>query len=239
MTFTILGRNPSTGELGIGIATYSLAVGATCPQILPGIGVVTSQAATNPAIGEEIIELIEDGIEPTEAFMRSLANDPHPDYRQVALLNPQGQSMVHSGTKIKPVSGHVSGIDCVAVGNFLANENVLDAMATAFSEVPESASPESTLSERLLAALEAGKDAGGQAGSDNSHLPERSAALLVGAPGERFPVDIRIDSSTEAISDLRRALDAYQPMHEYYLNRADDPTELPSQDEWVKRLNQM
>jgi uncharacterized Ntn-hydrolase superfamily protein len=63
--------------------------------------------------------------------------------------------------------------------------------------------------------------------------------LLVGAAGEQFPLDIRIDFSTDAISDLRRALDAYQPMHEYYLNRAYDPTGLPSQGEWVKQLNQM
>ena len=239
MTFTILGRDPSTGELGIAIATYSLAVGATCPQILPGIGVLTSQASTNPAIGEEIIELIEDGIDPAEAFMRSLANDSYPDYRQIALLNPQGDPMVHSGANIKPVSGHISGIDCVAVGNFLANDNVLDAMKTAFSEPVQSGSKEPTLTERLLAALEAGKKSGGQAGSDNAHLPERSAALLISTPSERFPIDIRIDFSTDAISDLRRALDAYQPMHEYYLNRADDPTEIPSQDEWVKQLNQM
>ena len=239
MTFTILGRDPSTGELGIGIATYSLAVGATCPQILPGIGVVTSQASTNPAIGEEIVELIEDGIDPTEAFIRSIANDSHPDYRQVVLLTPKGDPMVHSGTRIKSVSGHVSGVDYIAVGNFLANDNVLDAMATAFYEPPHFDSPEPTLKARLLAALEAGKEAGGQAGSDNAHLPERSAALLVGAAGERFPLDIRIDFSTDAISDLRRALDAYQPMHEYYLNRAHDPTELPSQGEWVKQLNQM
>ena len=239
MTFTILGRDPSTGELGIGIATYSLAVGATCPQILPGIGVVTSQAATNPAIGEEIIELMEDGVEPTEAFMRSLANDPHPDYRQIAVLNPQGDPVVHSGTNIKPVSGHVNGIDCVAVGNFLANDNVLDAVASSFSETVQSDSPSPLLTERLLAALEAGKEAGGQAGADSAHLPERSAALLVSGPSERFPVDVRVDFSTDAISDLRQALDAYQPMHEYYLNRADDPTELPSQDEWVKHLNRM
>jgi len=239
MTFTILGRNPSTGELGIGIATYSLAVGATCPQIMPGVGVVTSQASTNPAIGEEIIELIEDGIDPAEAFMRSLANDSHPEYRQIALLSPQDNPMMHSGANIKPVSGHISGIDCVAVGNFLANNNVLGAMKTAFSAPAQPGSKEPALTERLVAALEAGKEAGGQAGSDNAHLPERSAALLVSTPGERFPLNIRIDFSTDAISDLKRALDAYQPMHQYYLNRADDPTELPSQDEWIKKLNQM
>ncbi|HCI86796.1 MAG TPA: DUF1028 domain-containing protein, partial [Dehalococcoidia bacterium] len=81
MTFTILGRDAKTGELGIGIATYSLAVGATCPQILPGIAVMTTQASTNPTIAEEIMELIENGYSPTDAFMQALANDEHPSFR--------------------------------------------------------------------------------------------------------------------------------------------------------------
>lgn len=229
MTFTILGRNPATGELGIGIATYSLAVGATCSKILPGIGVATSQASTNPAIGEEVMELIEDGSTPIEAFMEALANDEHPEFRQLALLPANGETLIHSGKNIKPVSGHLIGDNCVAVGNFLANEQVLPAIVEAFV----ANTGESTLADQLLAALEAGKKAGGQSGTGGAHLPERSAALLIGAPGERFPIDIRVDASTDAIPDLRAAYDTYLPMHEFYLKRADDPTNLPSQDEWV------
>ncbi len=236
MTFTILGRDPVTGELGIGIATYSLAVGATCPRILPGIGVVTSQASTNPAIGEEIMELIEDGLEPSDAFIQSLANDSHPDYRQVALLTPKGEALVHSGANIEPVSGHAIGHDCVAVGNFLANENVLEAMVAGFDEAADDGEVELTLADRIIFALEAGKNAGGQSSPDGQHLAERSACLLVGAPEDRFPINIRVDSSPNAITELRSAYDAYHPMHDYYLQRAENPTDLPSQDEWVKQL---
>jgi uncharacterized Ntn-hydrolase superfamily protein len=243
MTFTILGRDTNTGELGIGIATYSLAVGATCPRILPGLGVVTSQASTNPAIGEEIMELLEDGIDPTDAFMQALANDDHPEYRQIALLTPTGDPLIHSGANIKPSSGHVSGANCIAIGNFLASDNVLDAMVKGFENpdtiqsMTPSTTNDSSLANRLLSALAAGKTAGGQSGSNDAHLPERSACLVVGSPQERFPIDVRVDFSNEAITDLQAAFAAYHPMHDYYLKRADDPTELPSQDEWVKQLD--
>jgi uncharacterized Ntn-hydrolase superfamily protein len=236
MTFTILGRNPQTGELGIAIATYSLAVGATCPQILPGIGVATSQASTNPAIGEEIMELLEDATQPAEAFIQAFVNDEHQEFRQIAFLAPTGDPIVHSGDSIKPFSGHVIAENCVAVGNFLANENVLQAMVDGFSEPDKNTDSAPTLADRLLSALDSGKQAGGQSSADASHLPERSACLLIGAPGEPFPIDIRIDVSTNAIPELRTAYETYLPMHDYYLNRAENPTDLPSQDEWAKQL---
>lgn len=232
MTFTLLGRDPSSGELGVAIATYSLAVGGTCPQMLPGLGVATSQASTNPAIGEELMELLEDGVTPVEAFMQALANDEHPEFRQVALLTPTGEPMVHSGSNIKPVSGHAFGENCVAVGNFLANDEVLTAMVSGFENASTGTGLGSALVSRLLSALEAGRAAGGQSGIDDVALPERSACLLVGSPGDRFPIDVRVDSSADAISDLRSAVESYLPMHEYYLKRADDPRNLPTQSEW-------
>jgi len=56
---------------------------------------------------------------------------------------------------------------------------------------------------------------------------------MIGSPGENFPIDVRVDASENAIADLRSAYDAYMPMHEFYLKRAEDPTDLPSQDDWV------
>ena len=233
MTFTILGRDPSNGKLGIGIATYSLAVGATCPQILPGVAVTTSQASTNPAIGRELMELLKGGVDPAAALEQSVANDSHPEFRQVALLTSGGDALVHSGANTKPFSGHVSGKNCLAVGNFLTGANVLEHMVRAF-ETERGSNP---LAERLISALEGGKKAGGQNAADGTHLPERSACLMVAAPAELFPVDIRVDFSEDAIPALRGAFEAYDPMHQYYLERAEDPTDLPYQYDVVKRLN--
>ena len=237
MTFTILGRDPKTGELGIAIATYSLAVGATCPKILPGIAVATTQASTNPAIAEEIMELIEDGSDPVQAFMEALANDEHSEFRQVALMLPEGTPLIHSGGNIKPVSGHLNGNNCAAVGNFLADEEILPALINGFENPTTPNKSDPNLANRLLSALDSGKQAGGQSRADGSHLNERSACLIVGVPGEKFPIDIRIDASEDAITELRSSYEQYLPMHNFYLQRAEDPTSLPSQDDWVKSLN--
>ena len=232
MTFTILGRDPASGELGIGIATYSLAVGATCPQILPGVGVATSQASTNPAIGVELMELLKGGADPAGALDQAVANDPHPEFRQVALLTPDGNALVHSGANTKPFSGYVSGENCVAVGNFLAGENVLEAMVAGF----EAGSQGRSLAEQLISALEGGKGAGGQKEIGGTHLAERSACLMLAAPGEPFPIDIRVDFSDDAIPALRDAYAAYAPMHRHYLARAENPIDLPYQYDVVRSL---
>jgi len=236
MTFTILGRDPKTGELGIAIATYSLAVGATCPKILPGIAVATTQASTNPVIAEEIMELIANGNDPIKAFMEALGNDEHAEFRQVALMLSEGRPLIHSGVKITPVSGHLNGRNCTAVGNFLANDEVLSAIVDGFENPDIPVEVECSLANRLLSALNSGKQAGGQSGADGSHLNERSACLLVGSPDETFPIDIRIDASENAILELRSSYDKYLLMHDFYLQRADDPTMLPSQDDWVQSL---
>ena len=225
MTFTILGRDPVNGQLGIGIATYSLAVGATCPRVLPGVCVLTTQASTNPAIGEQIVASLRAGADTTSAFNQAVQNDPHPGFRQVALLAPTGDALVHSGADTKPFSGHVNGENCTAVGNFLAGVDVLEAMTEGFG----AGAAGTPLAERLLIALEAGKAAGGQVEPGGTHLAERSACLVVATPGERFPIDTRVDYSTDAIPALRESFGAYRPMHGYYLARAENPVGLPLQ----------
>ncbi|SVB50850.1 uncharacterized protein METZ01_LOCUS203704, partial [marine metagenome] len=149
MTFTILGRDPETGNIGIGIATYSLAVGATCPFMLPDSSVLTSQAAANPKIGEEIITLVKNGSTPVEAMEQTVKRDPYPEYRQIALLTSTGAVSIHSGSQTRPVSGFSKGQDCIAIGNFLKSEQILVAMTEEFNGLRDEAS----LSDRLIAAL--------------------------------------------------------------------------------------
>ena len=233
MTFTILGRDPETGIIGIGIATYSIAVGATCPFILPDSSVLTSQAAANPNIGKEIITLVKAGYAPVRAMEQVVKRDPHPEYRQIALLTSTGEMSIHSGSKTRPFSGFSKGQDCIAIGNFLKSEQILAAMTEEFSGLNNA----SSLSDRLIAALYAGKNSGGQQGSDGKHLNERSACLMVHTPGEQFPVDTRGDHSNDAITDLKSVIDAYRPMHKYYLARAANPVELPPQDQWSENVH--
>ena len=233
MTFTILGRDPETGNIGIGIATYSLAVGATCPFMLPDSSVLTSQAAANPNIGEEIITLVKKGYTPVQAMEQVVKRDPHPEYRQIALLTSKGGMSIHSGSQTRPFSGFSKGQDCIAIGNFLKSEQILVAMTEEFNGLHDGAS----LSDRLIAALYAGKNSGGQQGSDGKHLDERSACLMVHTPGEQFPVNTRVDYSSDAITELKKTINAYQPMHKFYLARAANPVELPPQDQWSEDVD--
>jgi uncharacterized Ntn-hydrolase superfamily protein len=201
--------------------------------MLPDSSVLTSQAAANPNIGEEIITLVKKGYTPVQAMEQVVKRDPHPEYRQIALLTSTGGMSIHSGSQTRPFSGFSKGQDCIAIGNFLKSEQVLVAMTEEFNGLHDGAS----LSDRLIAALYAGKNSGGQQGSDGKHLDERSACLMVHTPGEQFPVNSRVDYSSDAITELKKAINAYQPMHKFYLARATNPVELPPQDQWSENLD--
>jgi uncharacterized Ntn-hydrolase superfamily protein len=95
--------------------------------------------------------------------------------------------------------------------------------------------PSLGLDERLLRTLEAGRDAGGQATADGTHLPERSSALIVVTPDALVPVDVRVDMHETAVEELRRVYSAYRPYMPYYELRAVDPPLTPAQDVWVRQ----
>ncbi len=131
---------------------------------------------------------------------------------QLAAVDSRGRTAAFSGSRVQPHSAEEFGDGCVALGNMLANDHVGPAMRKAFE-----GSEDEPLAERLVRAMEAGEAAGGE------RLPVRSAALLVA--GDRlFPlVDLRVDLSDQALSDLRRTWDAYRPLVGEFLIRALDP----------------
>jgi uncharacterized Ntn-hydrolase superfamily protein len=229
MTYTIIARCPRTGQLGIGIATYSLAVGGYCPFIKPGVAAVSSQASANPALGSKALKLLEEGLPPDQVLARLRDGDRYFDFRQVGIVTAGGVVSVHSGSRTRPWSGHASGDGFVAMGNWLAGERVAQAMAEAFQDGGE------TLHERLLRAIEAGRDAGGQVNPQGEHLMERSAALVVYENNPYPMLDLRVDAHDTAVQELRRIHALYAPYIEYYRLRATKPEGLPLQDEWARR----
>jgi len=231
MTYTIIGRNPINGEIGIAIATYSLAVGGTCPHISAAVGVCTSQGSTNPAIGREVISNLIFGDSVELALENALSSDDYPLNRQVAAMTQSGEFAVHSGSNTRSFSGHLIGENCLAVGNFLQGKHVLESMVEAFENTAIV-----NLSDRLIGALLAGKDAGGQSGDGEVHLVERSACIMTTKPDDAFPLGVRVDVSDDAVGELASIADSYAEMHSYYLQRAVDPTDLPAQDEYVRQL---
>ena len=136
---------------------------------------------------------------------------------------------MHTGENCRNWAGHEVGDGYAAFGNVLAGEETVTAIAAAFCQ-----SDELALEERLLRALEAGRDAGGQAGGDGAHLPERSAALVVRGGDIVRDLDLRVDLHDDAVTELRRAYQGYAPYMDYYALRAEDPANTPAQDVWAR-----
>lgn len=228
-TFTILGHCASTGQLGIGIATYSLAVGAYCPVLKPNLGVIASQAYAKASLGIQAMRLLEQGLTPERIFNKIAEEDQHFAYRQIGIVDGNGAAECHTGTQTRPWAGHILGEGHVAMGNSLAGPQVVEGISRAFV-----AAADQSLDERLLRGLEAGRDAGGQQNAQGKHLTERSAALVVYEADEVPKFDLRVDAHTTAVEELRRIHGMVAPYLEYVRLRSEDPPNTPSQDVWAK-----
>ncbi|MCH9670100.1 MAG: DUF1028 domain-containing protein [Gammaproteobacteria bacterium] len=233
MTFTVIGHCPRTHQIGVGIATYSLAVGGYCPWGEGGLGVLSTQANVNPSLGPVALDALRGGAA-TQAVMDGLrAADPDFEYRQVGIVSHTGDVCVHTGERTRDWKGHLVGAGFLVMGNVLAGVSVLEAMASAFDGAVDEA-----LEERLLRALEAGRDTGGQANKDGARLSERSAGLCV-YESERHPIlDLRVDMHTHAVDELRRVHALYQPYVPYYALRHREPANAPPQDAWAQRIKE-
>lgn len=218
MTFSIIGRCARTDMFGVAITTSSISVGARCPHVRAGVGAVATQNVTNPDLGPRILDALSDGMSSADALAHVLATEKHPSYRQLTVIDINGTTATHTGENILGTNAVVVGDNCVAAGNLLKTEAVSQAMADGFA-----ANADCHLAERLLRAIEAGVAAGGEEG------PTHSAALLV-ADAQPFPlVDLRLDWADEdAIPNLRKLWENYEPQMQAYLDRAVNPSAAPS-----------
>ncbi len=216
MTYSIIARCSHTGAFGGAVGTSSLAVGNRCLHIAHGIGAVLSQHRTDPRLGEQGLSLLANGRSAAET-MAALTQAGHIGWRQLAVLDRNGQSAVHHGDRLYSIATDTSGPACVAIGNILANERVTAAMIDAFMSRPED-----RLEDRLVRALEGGRDAGGEILE-----PLRSAALRVSGSDGMDRCDLRIDSADEAVAALKDLLAAYGDQEDLLRNVAFDPDSVP------------
>ncbi|MGU3305217.1 DUF1028 domain-containing protein [Pseudomonas sp. M5A4_2d] len=216
MTFSVVARCAETGQLGIAISSSSIAVGARCPWLRPGVGAVASQNITLPSLGPQILDVLGQGVAPSEALAKVLAGQAHSQYRQVTVIDHQGRTAHFSGAQTLGIHAAQSGEQCVAAGNMLADASVIEAMVRAFERAP------GQLAERLLAALHAGQARGGEAG------PVHSAALVV-VDDLLWPVvNLRVDWADEdPIGALDQLWQAYRGQLQDYIDRAINPQHAP------------
>jgi uncharacterized Ntn-hydrolase superfamily protein len=212
MTFSLVGRCPRSGQIGIAVATSSIAVGARCSYGAAGVGAVLTQHRTDPRLGPRGIALLRSGCSAQETLDALVASTPHAQWRQLAVLDAGGNTAAYSGTRVKPEMSAAPAQDACAIGNILSSALVPPAMLRAFQ-----AEPSAPLAERLLRALEEGLAAGGEP------VPVRSAHLLV-VERESFPlIDLRVDWHDTPIAELRMLWQLYAPQGHDYLVRALDP----------------
>ena len=214
-TFSIVARCERTGMLGVGQATHAYAVGARCPWVRAGIGAVATQATTDPRLGRLALNLLDLGYSASRALAEVAASDPHFAHRQVGIVDRDGNAAAQTGAANKDWAGHIAERNFVAMGNFLISARTVEAMAESFRKTEDL-----ELDERLMRAVEAGRDAGGQ------HKGQRSAALVV-HHREVYPwVDLRVDAHHEPVDELRRIFTLFQPVKEYMTVRVPNP-EMP------------
>ena len=212
-TFTILGRCPKSGALGVATSTGEMAVGSRVPFVKTAVGAVATQALTDPRLGPKGIDWLEEGVSAADVLERLAASDPYIEARQIGVVDAQGRTAARTGSENRDWKGHYEGDQFIAMGNRLTSRATVDAMVEAYRNNAEEA-----LEERLMLAIEAGRDAGGQ------HGGQRSAAIKVCEDLDYPIVDLRADDYDDPAAELRRLFDTYKPRIPYYRVRAADPS---------------
>ena len=214
-TFSVVARCARTERLGVAITTSDLAVGSRCPYVRPLVGAVSTQANTDPRLGPFALRLLEMGYSANGALRQVADSDPYIERRQLGMVDSDGNTAARTGALNTQWAGHIARRNFVAMGNRLAGEQVVEAMAGSL----ETSEPDD-LDERLLAAIEAGQAAGGET---HDSTPYHSAALLVYGSEVYSRVDLRVDEHPQPIAELRRIYEVYRPRIDYFALRASDP----------------
>jgi uncharacterized Ntn-hydrolase superfamily protein len=219
MSYSIVARCNRSGRLGIGIASYTMAVGACCDgAVRPNVGATITQDIPLQRNNRLAMNTLALGATPRLALETLRANDEHLEYRQVAIVDREGVALAHTGSNVAGTKGQRVGSGFVVLGSGLATEKVLDAMVERFE-----GSAALEFDERLLSTLEAGRDAGGLCAA-RGPVPERAVAIVVWHELDYSELDLRVDLKEDgAIAALRTMYADYKPTAEYYEERARHP----------------
>lgn len=211
MTFSVLARDPDTGDIGVATQSRFLAVGAVVPSAGAEVGAVATQALANGSFGPRGLALLAAGADADDTLDELVAADDRSDRRQVGILDAQGRGAAHTGTGCSGWAGQIVGDNFVCVGNMLVGPQVLQSMADSLAAT----GAEPSLAIRMVTALGRGAEAGGDARG------QQSAAVIVcrvkggyGGHTDRL-VDLRVDDHTQPIAELRRLID----LHNLYFER--------------------
>jgi len=196
-TYSIVARDPATGELGVAVQSHWFAVGSVVAWARPGVGAAATQSVAEVAHGPNALDRLRAGSDASSAIAAVLAGDDLARFRQLGVVDARGEAAAHTGSGCIPHAGEVIGQGFACQANMMATEVVPAAMAEAYRD------HDGDLAERLLAALDAAEAAGGDVRGRQS-----AALLVVPATGEpwRTRFDLRVDDHGEPLAELRRLL---------------------------------
>lgn len=202
MTYSIVARDPETGQLGAAVQSHAFSVGPLVPWARAGVGVVATQSIVDPGYGPRGLELLASGRSAEQALAQLVTADENAAVRQVAMVDAHGVVAVHTGERCIPAAGHSRGEGFSCQANMMLNDTVWDAMAAAYGAA------DGDLATRLMAALHAAESEGG-----DIRGRESSALLVVAAADSGRPwmyadvvVDLRVDDHPEPLTELDRLL---------------------------------
>ncbi len=196
-TYSIVARDPLSGELGVAVQSHWFSVGALVAWARPGVGAVATQSIVEVAHGPNILKALDEGLDPASAVAAVLGGDEEAEYRQLGVVDAGGRAAAHTGSGCILYAGDATGPGFCCQANMMAAATVPGAMAQAY------AAHDGELADRLLGALDAAEAAGGDVRGRQS-----AALLLVPAAGEawRTRFDIRVEDHPEPLEELRRLL---------------------------------
>jgi uncharacterized Ntn-hydrolase superfamily protein len=217
MTFSLVARCAASGHFGVAVTSSSPAVAARCAFVRAGTGAVASQNVTDPRLGPRVLDAMASGQGAAAAVGQVTDTADNTSWRQLLAVDAQGGTAIFSGDHALGISAEGQAQDAASAGNLLANPGVPAAVLAGF------ASSSGHLGDRLMAALFAGLDAGGEAG------PLHSAGMLIAGVQSWPLVDLRCDWSEACpIRALDAAWQVYRPQMDDYVIRALDPAASPS-----------
>ncbi len=210
-TYSIVARDEQTGEMAVGVQSHWFSVGTSVPWAEAGVGAVATQSFVDKSYGPKALALLKSGLSAQQALDKLVADDPGRDVRQVSIIDAKGNIATHTGKNCIQVASHIKGNNYSVQSNMMLGDQVDEYMSAAFEK-----SKGKPLAERVLLALEAAQQAGGD-------IRGMQAAAIIVVPGKiteswnNKTVDIRVDDAKEPLKELRRIYTvhlAYQHMNE-------------------------
>ncbi len=226
-TFSIVARDPATGEIGVAVQSHWFSVGPTVPWAEAGVGAVATQSFVRVDYGPRGLALMKEGVDAPHALKRLVEADTAPDVRQVAMIDAQGRVAAHTGSRCIRAAGHHVGVNYSVQANLMVDAGVWPAMAKAFE------TSKGDLAERMLKSLEAAQEAGGD-------IRGRQSAAIIVVKGEKTDTpwtgkvfDLRVEDNPEPLKELRRLVALSRAYDE--MNAGDLAVEKNDIDAAVKR----